>query len=108
MTVRLLFVAALLGGAATLSLVHAQPEDVRNGLAVAQDLCASCHAIYRGVATSPNLNAPTFPTIAATPGMTALALGVTLRTSHQEMPNIILDTQQRADVIAYILSLRAN
>jgi mono/diheme cytochrome c family protein len=100
-------IAVLLGVVTTLSLARAQEGDIRKGLAVAKDLCASCHAIYPG-AVSPNFKAPTFAIIAAVPGMTPLALSVTLRTSHKEMPNIILDAEQRENVIAYILSLRAN
>ena len=40
--------------------------------------------------------------------MTAIALGVALRTSHNEMPNIILDREQREDLIAYILGLQTR
>jgi cytochrome c len=102
------FIAALLGIVASLSPSHAQEGDSREGLVVAQQLCATCHSVLRGAAASPNSKAPTFEKIAAVPGMTALALSVALRTSHKEMPNIILDAEQRANVIAYILSLRAK
>jgi mono/diheme cytochrome c family protein len=101
-------IAVLLGTMAALSPAHAQEGDSREGLVVAQQLCATCHAIRRGAAASPNSKAPTFETIAAVPGMTALALSVALRTSHKEMPNIILDAEQRANIVAYILSLRAK
>jgi hypothetical protein len=37
--------------------------------------------------------------------MTATALRVLLTTSHPKMPNLILASQQIADVSAYILSL---
>jgi mono/diheme cytochrome c family protein len=87
--------AALLGVfAAALSAAAAQEGDASKGLGLAQDLCASCHAIGRDDA-SRHPRAPTFVAIAATPGMTALALGVALRTSHREMPNIVLDDEQR-------------
>ena len=69
---------------------------------MAQQQCATCHAIGRGSAASPNAKAPAFRTIATVPGMTALALGVALRTPHREMPNIILEDRQRDDVVAYI------
>ena len=49
-----------------------------------------------------------FDVIAAVPGMTGLALQSMLQTSHREMPNLILQSDERADLIAYILSLRAN
>jgi hypothetical protein len=50
--------------------------------------------------------APTFRAIANTPGMTALALTVFLRTPHRNMPNLIISDSDRDNVIAYILSLR--
>jgi hypothetical protein len=50
--------------------------------------------------------APTFRAIANTPGMTALALNVFLRTPHRSMPNLVISDGDRDNVIAYILSLR--
>jgi hypothetical protein len=44
--------------------------------------------------------------IAATPGMTSIALTAALLTSHRLMPNIMLEPDERRDVIAYILSLK--
>jgi mono/diheme cytochrome c family protein len=110
MILRLLSLATLLAGAGAAALppARAQDGDVQQGHALAQQQCAACHAIGRGSAASPNAKAPAFRTIAAVPGMTALALGVALRTPHREMPNIILEDRQRDDVVAYILSLRAN
>ena len=55
---------------------------------------------------SPNSEAPPFPMIAATPGMTSIALTAALLTSHRLMPNIMLEPEERRDVIAYILSLK--
>ena len=54
-----------------------------------------------------HLGAPApFPVLAATPGMTTIALTAALLTSHRLMPNIILQPDERRDVIAYILSLK--
>ena len=41
------------------------------GQQLAQQLCAECHAIDKGDEASPLAEAPTFPTVAATPGATA-------------------------------------
>jgi hypothetical protein len=76
------------------------------GLALAQRLCAECHAVQKEYSRSPNANAPRFQTIADIPGMTATALLATLNTSHRSMPNIMLATDEQADIIAYILSLK--
>lgn len=76
------------------------------GLASAQRLCAQCHAVGKGQARSPNRNAPRFEAIASTPGMTSIALSAALHTSHESMPNIMLEPEDRANIIAYILSLK--
>ena len=55
---------------------------------------------------SPNANAPRFHAIASIPGITAIALSAALNTPHRVMPNIMLATDEQADIIAYILSLK--
>ena len=90
------------------SAARAQGGDAVKGLAVAQAQCAQCHAIHKGAAPSPNVRAPTFAAIAAVPGMTAIALNAFLLTSHATMPNIILTADDRRDLVAYIVSLRAD
>jgi mono/diheme cytochrome c family protein len=80
--------------------------DPKQGLAVAGQVCSSCHAIDKG--TSPMADAPSFDTLAQTPGMSALALNVALRSSHKTMPNLVLAPDEHNDVIAYILSLKAR
>ena len=76
------------------------------GLALAERLCAQCHAVRKEQARSPNQNAPRFEVIASVPGMTAIALSAALNTSHRSMPNIMLEADERANIIAYILSLK--
>ena len=79
---------------------------VGRGIALAQQVCARCHAVQRQQAQSPNESAPSFQEIASTPGMTAIALSAALSTSHRTMPNIVLELDERIDIIAYILSLK--
>jgi cytochrome c len=76
------------------------------GLELAQRLCAQCHAVQKQQTRSPNNDAPRFPVIASVPGMTAIALSAALNTSHRAMPNIMLQPDEQADIIAYILSLK--
>jgi mono/diheme cytochrome c family protein len=79
------------------------------GLGLARRICSECHAVDRKPVTSPNSAAPRFETIANVPGMTAIALSVALQRSHKTMPNIILNTDERRDIVSYIMSLqRAN
>ena len=75
------------------------------GLALAQEVCGSCHAIRPEQPSSPEPHAPPFAKIAKVPGMTAAALTVVLRTSHRQMPNLLLSPEDQRNVIAYILTL---
>ena len=77
-----------------------------HGLALAERLCAQCHAVKKQQKASPNRDAPPFGEIASLPGMTSIALSAALQTSHASMPNIMLEAEERADIIAYILSLK--
>jgi mono/diheme cytochrome c family protein len=99
-----MIVAAMLVGSARLPAQEA--GDIEHGREVARTICAACHVIAKGQLVSPNSEAPPFPTLAATPGMTTIALTAALMTSHRLMPNIILQPDERRDVIAYILSLK--
>jgi mono/diheme cytochrome c family protein len=76
------------------------------GQALAQRICAECHAVRRGEEQSPIRGAPTFERIADTSGMTSAALRVLLQTPHRAMPNVMLDQDELNDIVAHILSLR--
>ena len=54
---------------------------------------------------SPLPEAPTFQSVADTPGMTEMALTVWLQSSHPTMPNIVLKQDDLRNVVAYIRSL---
>ena len=100
-----LAIAMLLGlsGATT-----AQDADVAAGEAYASAICAECHAILPGEEMSPLLEAPSFQSVADTPGMTELALSVWLQSSHPTMPNIVLEQDDMRNVITYIRSLKGK
>ena len=91
---------ALTGGA------QAQEGDVQAGAAYAKEVCATCHAVLPNEQISPLIQAPTFQSVADTPGMTELALTVWLQSSHPTMPNIMLEPDDMRNVIAYIRSLK--
>jgi mono/diheme cytochrome c family protein len=89
------------------SAVSAQETgDARKGAVLAQSICAQCHAVGNGESRSPNAKAPTFASVAATRGMSEMALRVWLQSPHPTMPNIMLDADEKDDVIAYIISLK--
>jgi mono/diheme cytochrome c family protein len=85
---------------------YAQDGNVATGHAFARKACNSCHAV-EAEQRVPRVMVigPAFRDIADTPGMTATAIRVFLRTSHPKMPNLILTSKETEDVIAYILSL---
>ena len=82
--------------------------DAAIGSAFALKYCAECHAVKPGDYYSPNPTAPKFTHFAKTSGMTGRALAVWLDTWHPTMPNFILPTEQRDNVIAYIMSLKSE
>lgn len=79
--------------------------DTSRGLAFALRMCASCHGVQPTDLSSPRPNTVTFREVANAPGMTGIAINVFLQTPHREMPNLIINSQDRADVISYIVSL---
>jgi mono/diheme cytochrome c family protein len=110
MTIRMRLTLMLSAGALAAALIPAAAQDggdAAKGRALARQQCVSCHGIERGDTRSPNDSAPLFSTVASVPGMTALALQATLQTSHRDMPNIILQAEDRLNIVAYILSLKS-
>jgi mono/diheme cytochrome c family protein len=102
---RVICLVTVLALSVAASHVHAQGNP-QVGLALAQQVCSECHTIQKGQVRSPNLRAPTFVELATTPGMTTTALLVALTTPHAGMPMFIFTTEQKENVIAYILSLK--
>lgn len=82
------------------------PGDANKGAALAVSACSQCHAVLAGKFRSPNPMAPSFESVARTPGMTDRALRVWLQSSHPTMPNYILDSEGRANIVVYIMSLK--
>jgi mono/diheme cytochrome c family protein len=98
----------IVAAAALLALTSgalAQEADIEAGAAYAERVCAACHAVLANEQISPLPQAPTFQSVADTPGMTELALTVWLQSSHPTMPNIILKPDDLRNVVAYIRSL---
>jgi mono/diheme cytochrome c family protein len=80
--------------------------DVEKGHDFARKICAECHGVEKGYQPSTEPFAPTFEAVAKAPGMSPLALAVFLQTPHATMPNLVLTASERADIIAYITSLK--
>ena|SRR6516162_7658779 len=87
--------------------VNAKAQDLAAGRAFAREACNACHLVDPDEQVRRRIVVgPAFRDIANTSGMTATALQAFLQTAHPKMPNLILTPAERADVVAYILSLR--
>jgi mono/diheme cytochrome c family protein len=106
--------ACLMGGCASEATMNAAPEaaidpgSAERGAAYARQVCAECHAVEAGQGWSPNPNAPAFAVIANTPGMSARALSAWLYSPHPTMPSLVVDSQNRRDIAAYLRSLERS
>ena len=97
----------LVGAVLVATVVQAQEAgSVQRGLRLARNTCADCHLVVKEAGRSALPQAPTFGTIAMTPGLTSAALTAMLQTSHRTMPNIVINPDDVADIVAYILSLK--
>jgi mono/diheme cytochrome c family protein len=98
----------LVGGALASMQAFAQEDgDAVRGAETATRVCLACHGVRKGE-RSTNPLAPPFEAIANIKGMSPIALNVALLSPHRAMPNLVLPPDERADVIAYILSLRSK
>jgi mono/diheme cytochrome c family protein len=80
--------------------------DRTTGADWAKAVCAECHAAESGQTRSPNNKAPTFQDVAASPGMTAMALRIWLQTPDPTMPNLMITDAEKDNVIAYIIGMK--
>lgn len=95
----------LIAACAAAPALAADADDVAMGRELATRICADCHAVRPAEVQSPRQSAPSFEDIASVPGLTPIALKVALRSSHREMPNLVLDENETERIVAYILSL---
>ena len=82
--------------------------DVASGGAIAEALCARCHAVAAG-AESPTEKAPPFPTLGQRYPLhyleEAMAEGLMVAHSDPPMPEFVFSPQEIADLLAYLDSL---
>jgi len=99
-----LFVPAIVLASAASAMAPEGTGDPQAGYDYAKEVCAGCQGI--SLEPSPLAEATPFREIANRPGITGTALKVWLETSHPTMPNIVLEEDDKLNVIAYILSLK--
>jgi cytochrome c2 len=101
-----IIVSACLGSIVSTQALAQADGDPGRGIAFAQATCSMCHGVLSTDLSSPRPDTVTFKVIANAPGMTGIAINVWLLTPHRSMPNLIIEPQDRANVIAYIVSLK--
>lgn len=84
--------------------IGAAAAETADGRKIAQNVCAKCHDVGIG-APAPGREGPPFTEIAKMPSTTELSLKVFLRSSHKNMPNLILSADEIDALSHYILEL---
>ena len=80
---------------------------LKQGYALAQDVCADCHVVDPNDSYTGRGGAPDFTDVANSE-YNQQSLRVFLRTPHRTMPNLILDDREMDAITAYIMSLRTT
>ena len=101
-----------IGIALSMALLAPQAAKAADGAAeghrLAEAWCKACHAIEPQGAAGVSDQAPAFAAIANRGGTTELSLKVFLKTSHQNMPNLVIAPDQADALAEYILSLKTR
>lgn len=84
----------------------AEYGDAGRGAEVAKRLCVNCHALPESTQKAAEDAAPPFTALAERDDLSEKSLQTTLSAPHGPMPSATLSRQERADVIAYLLSLK--
>ena len=86
----------------------ASAESAAKGLTIAEKWCADCHRVkpeQRAVARA-DMGAPPFMAIAARPEVNGAYLARFMEVQHLPMTTFRLYSDEKGDVVAYILSLK--
>lgn len=86
----------------------AAAQDVDRGQQLAQRWCSGCHTVERAPADARADGVPTFPALAAMPGVSAERLRAAMNPTHGRMPDLSLGKREQDDLAAYILSLKGK
>lgn len=97
---------ALFASTAVAAPAAAQSSDPTAGRRLAASLCVECHRIEEKTPAKDEASkAPSFVDVARMSSTTELAIKVFLRSSHRNMPNLILTPDEIDSLAAYIVGL---
>ena len=82
------------------------PPIATEGLRVANQWCANCHAVSRNMRPPTGDATPTFPALAGMASTTETSLRVFLQTTHANRPDYQINRPQMDALVGYILSLK--
>lgn len=82
-------------------------QNVKDGQALAERLCRSCHVVGNQPASTAEAGIPSFKAIANKPGQTAAHIRGVLIAPHPPMPDVQLSRAEMDRLIAFIDSQRA-
>lgn len=92
---------------ASLSQAQLTGPSAKDGKAIAEKLCISCHIVGTETPEGTVLaDVPTFVSIANKPNQTAEAIAGKIVMPHPPMPQLHMTREQIADLATYILSLK--
>lgn len=86
----------------------AQPASAPRGRELSQRLCVNCHAVDARPSGPVRADIPSFATIAARADVTPERIAGAIIIPHPAMPGVQLTVSEIRDIVAYILSLKAQ
>jgi len=92
--------------AVIVAITPAFGADASNGERLARRWCAACHVVSAAQRQSTTDQAPTFASIAKTPGFDAARIALFLLDPHPKMPDMELSRAEAGDLAAYIATLK--
>lgn len=88
----------------------ASAESAAKGLTIAEKWCAECHRVKpeQRAVSRPNMHAPAFADLVARPEVDQAYLARFMEVQHLPMTTFRLYSDEKADVVAYMLSLKGR
>ena len=103
---RILLGSVVVAGSAIAMQGSAMAADAKQGKAIAERWCSSCHLVEPGQKTAATDKAPPFASVAKMPDFGAGKLSLLLLKPHPNMPKLSLSRSEIADLAEFIQTLK--